>query len=157
MTIYRDTLTVPKPIFGIDSEKKPLTLDGFKIERSSFERKEEEVENIPMDFAPYNNNNVVAIMRKMNYLPGMNLRKTVKEATAQVLIIPIATPPFGLGYKPTDDDLLEIDVRRMAHAKAKAKGLPYPSQHDKEETRLSQNENVQRSSFEKSECQRLCS
>ena len=30
VTIYGDTLTVPKPIFGIDSEKEPLTLDGFE-------------------------------------------------------------------------------------------------------------------------------
>nr|POF10225.1 hypothetical protein CFP56_14162 [Quercus suber] len=62
----------------------------------------------------------------MNYLLGMNLGKTVKKATAQVPIIPTATSPFGLGYKPIDDDLLEIKVRRMAHAKAKAKGLPCP-------------------------------
>ena len=41
-------------------------------------------------------------------------------------MIPTATPPFGLGYKPTDDDLLEMEVRRMARAKAKAKGLPCP-------------------------------
>ena len=44
VTIYGDTLTVPKPIFGIDFEKEPLTLDGFEIERPSFERREEEVE-----------------------------------------------------------------------------------------------------------------
>ena len=30
ITIYGDTLTIPKPIFGIDSEKEPLTLDGFE-------------------------------------------------------------------------------------------------------------------------------
>ena len=65
-----------------------------------------------MDFAPYSNNNVVAMMKRMNYLLGMNLRKTIKKPTAQDPIIPIATPPFGLGYKPTNDDLLE--VRRMA-------------------------------------------
>ena len=65
-------------------------------------------------------------MRRMNYLPGMNLVKTVKKAIAQVLIILTATLPFGLGYKPTDDDLLEMKVKRMAHAKAKAKRLPCP-------------------------------
>ena len=32
VTIYGDTSTVPKPIYGIDSEKEPLTLDGFEIE-----------------------------------------------------------------------------------------------------------------------------
>ena len=32
VTIYVDTLIVPKPIYGIDSEKEPLTLDGFEIE-----------------------------------------------------------------------------------------------------------------------------
>ena len=65
-------------------------------------------------------------MRRMNYLPGMNLVKTVKKVTTQVSIIPTATPPFELGYKPTDDDLLAMEVRRMARAKAKAKRLPCP-------------------------------
>ena len=41
-------------------------------------------------------------------------------------MIPTATPLFGLGYKPTNDDLLEMEVRKMAQAKAKAKGLPCP-------------------------------
>ena len=115
VTIYGDTLTVPKPIFGIDFEKEPLTL-----------RKEEEMEKIPMDFAPYGNYNVVAMMRKMNYLPGMNLGRTVKKSTIQVLMIPTATPLFKLGYKPTDNDLLEMEVRKTARAKAKSKGLPCP-------------------------------
>ena len=66
MSIYRDTLTVPKPIYGIDSEKELLTLDGFEIERPGFQKKEEEVEKIPIDFAPYGNNNVVAMIRRMN-------------------------------------------------------------------------------------------
>ena len=126
MTIYGDTLTVPKPIFGIDSEKEPLSLDGFEIERPSFERREEEVEKIPIDFATYGNNNVVAMMRRMNYLLGMNLGRIVKKPIVQVPMIPIVTPPFGLGYKPTDDDLLEMEVRKMTRAKAKAKGLPCP-------------------------------
>ena len=126
VTTYSDTLTIPKSIFGIDSENEPLTLDGFEIEKPGFGRREEDVEKIPIDFAPYNNNNVVAIMRRMNYLPGMNLGKTVKKAIAQVPIIPIATLPFGLGYKPTDDDLLKMEVRRMVHAKAKGKGFPCP-------------------------------
>jgi len=81
-------------------------LDGF-------ERREEEVERIPMDFAPYNNNNVVAMMKRMNYLLGMNLGKTVKKPTVQDPIIPTAIPPFGLGYESTNDDLLEMEVRRM--------------------------------------------
>ena len=50
----------------------------------------------------------------------------MKKPTIQVPMIPTSTPPFGLGYKPTDDDLLEMEVKRMAHAKAKAKGLPCP-------------------------------
>ena len=79
-----------------------------------------------MDFAPYSNNNVVAMMKRMNYLLGMNLGKTVKKSIVQDPIIPTTTPPFGLGYKPTDDDLLEMEMRRMARAKAKAKGLPCP-------------------------------
>ena len=91
VTIYGDTLTVPKPIFGINSEKEPLTLDGFETEKLGFGRREEEVKRILMDFAPYSNNNVMAMMRKMNYLLGMNSGKIVKEATTQVPIIPTAT------------------------------------------------------------------
>ena len=86
----------------------------------------QEVEKILMEFTPYSNNNVLAVMRRMNYLPGMNLGKIEKKPTIQDPIIPTATPPFGLGYKPTDDDLLEMKVRKMAPAKAKAKGLPCP-------------------------------
>ena len=74
-------MTVPKPIFGIDFEKEPLTLDGFEIKKPTFERREEEVEKIPMDFAPYSNNNVVAMMRRMNFLLGMNLGRTMKKPT----------------------------------------------------------------------------
>jgi len=114
VTIYGDTLTVPKPIFGIDSEKESLTLNGFGIEKPSFKIREEEVEKIPMDFAPYSNNNVVAIMRRMNYLLGMNLGRTMKKPTIQIPMIPTATPPFGLSYKPTNYNLLEMEVRKMA-------------------------------------------
>ena len=103
-------------------------MDGFEIERLGFERREEEVEKIPMDFAPYSNNNVVAMMRRMNYLSGMNLRRIVKKPTVQVPTIPTTRPPFGLGYNPIDDDLLEMEVRKMAHAKAKAKGNPCPTE-----------------------------
>jgi len=124
VTIYRDTLTVPKPIYGINSEKEPLTLDNFEIKRLGFEKREEEFENIPMDFAPYGNNNVLAMMRRMNYLLGMNLGRAIKKPTIQDLVIPIVTPPFGLRYEPTDDDLLEMEVRKMAQANAKAKRLP---------------------------------
>ena len=99
---------------------------ALRLRSLVLKKKEEEVVNIPMDFAPYSNNNMVAMMRRMNYLPRMNLGKTVKKPIVQDLMIPTTTPPFGLGYKPTDDDLLEMEVRRMAQAKAKTKGLPCP-------------------------------
>ena len=41
VTMYGDTLTVPKPIFGINFEKQPLTLDGFEIKKLGFRRREE--------------------------------------------------------------------------------------------------------------------
>ena len=43
-------------------------------------------------------------------------------------MIPTTTPPFRLGSKPTDDNLLEMEIRKMARAKAKAKGLPCPTE-----------------------------
>ena len=65
----------------------------------------------------------------MNYHPGMNLGRTMKKPIVQDPIIPAATPPFRLGYKPTDDDLLEMQMRKMDRAKAKVKGLPCPPKH----------------------------
>ena len=56
-------------------------MDDFEIEKPGFERREE-VEKILMDFAPYNNNNVVVMMRKMNYLSEMKLGNIVKKTTA---------------------------------------------------------------------------
>ena len=126
VTIYGDTLTMPKPVYGIDSEKKPLTLDGFEIERPSFEKRKDEVKKILMDFIPYGNNNAVVMMRRINYFLDINLGKVVKKPTIQDLAIPTATPPFTLSYKPTDDNFLEMEMRKMVRAKAKAKGLPCP-------------------------------
>ena len=57
------------------------TLNGFGIESPGLERREEEVEKILMDFTPSSNNNGVSMMRRMNYLPGMNLGRTVKKPT----------------------------------------------------------------------------
>ena len=101
-------------------------MDEFEIEKPGFERRGEEVEKIPTEFASYDNDNVVAMMRRMIYLLGMKLGKTMKKLNAEVPIIPTITLPFGLAYKPTDDDLLEMEVRRMAYAKAKAKSLGTP-------------------------------
>ena len=44
----------------------------------------------------------------------MNLGKVVKKPTVQDLAINTTIPPFRLGYKPIDDDLLEMEVRKMA-------------------------------------------
>ena len=80
-----------------------------------------------MDFNPYGNNNVVAIVRKMSFFfffLGMSLGKTMKEAVVRVPTIPTTIPPFGLGYKPMNEDLLEMELKKMARAKAMAKGFP---------------------------------
>ena len=103
-----------------------MTLDGFEIEKPVFERMAEEVEKIPTNFDPYGNNNVVAMMRKKSYFPGMSLQKTIKGLVVKSPTIVTATPPFRLGYKPIDEDLLEMELKKMARAKAKAKGLPSP-------------------------------
>ena len=80
-----------------------------------------------MDFDPYGNNNVVAIVRKMSFFfffLGMSLGKTMKEAVVRVPTIPTTIPPFRLGYKPMNEDLLEMELKKTARAKAKAKGFP---------------------------------
>ena len=37
----------------------------------------------------------------------------MKKPTVQDLVISTATPSFGLGYEPTNDDLLDMEVRKM--------------------------------------------
>ena len=83
------------------------------------------MEKISMNFTPYGNNNVVVMMRGMNYLSGMNLGRTMKKPAVQVPIIPTTTPPFRLGYKPTNDDLLEMEVRKMAQAWKRSFGIRF--------------------------------
>ena len=43
------------------------------------------------------------------------------------LKIVVATPPFGLGQETKNDDLWKIELKKMACANAKAKGLPSQS------------------------------
>ena len=90
MTIYGDTLTVPKPIYGIDSEKELLTLDSFKIERLGFEKREEGVEKILMEYAPYGNNNVVAMMM-MTVAPIVT---TTIEVMIALIVVMIGVNPL---------------------------------------------------------------
>lgn len=103
---------------------EPVTLDGFEIKKLYFKRVAAEVEKISMDFDPYSNNNVVTIIRRMSYFPGTSQRKTMKGAAVRAPTIATATLPFGLGYRPTDEDLLEMELKKTAHAKAKANGFP---------------------------------
>ena len=56
----------------------------------------------------------------------MSQGKTMKGATVKAPTIATATLPFGLGYRPTDEDLLEMELKKTACAKAKAKGFPSP-------------------------------
>ena len=58
-----------------------MTLDSFEIKRPSFEKREQEVEKMLMDFALYGNNNVVVMMKRMNYLSRMNLGRAIKMLT----------------------------------------------------------------------------
>ena len=60
-----------------------------------------------------------------------SLGKTIKGLAVKSPTIVTATPPFGLGHKPTDEDLLKMELNKMACAKAKAKRLPSPPEPSK--------------------------
>jgi len=112
-------------VHGIQVEED-LALSGFDIEEvQAISWLEENIEEcFPMDFDPYNNDKVVSMMRKMDYFPGLGLGRNnqgLPNFTSYVTTI----PPFGLGYKPTDEDLLEEGLKKIAHSKAKVKGLSY--------------------------------
>ena len=110
---------------GIQVEED-LALSGFDIEEvQAISWLEEAIEEcFPMDFDPYSNDKVVSMKRKMDYFPGLGLGRNnqgLPNFTSYVTTI----PPFGLGYKPTDEDLLEEGLKKIAHSKAKVKGLSY--------------------------------
>lgn len=111
---------VAKPVHGILIEEGLLTLAGFEIEKTHMAKENETTEKFPLDFDPYSSPNVVAMMRNMNYFPRMGLGRS-KRGPKSFPKLSMAIPLFGLGYEPTDEDMLEIEVGKMA----KAKGLPY--------------------------------
>lgn len=81
-------------------------------------------EKFPLDFDPYSSPNVFAMMRNMNNFPGIGLGRS-KRGPKSFPKLSMAIPPFGLGYEPTNEDMLEIEVEKMAKNKAKAEVLPY--------------------------------
>ena len=77
-----------------------------------------------MDFDPYSNVQVIAMMKKMKYFPRMGLGRHNQG----VHVFPhfsTSIPTFGLGYKPTNNELLENDSKKTTRAKAKAQGLSF--------------------------------
>ena len=126
ITIFGDSQDNTRPIHGIQEEKSELFLSGLHLEEvlAIFWIKEETRECFPMDFDPYSHVQVIAMMKKMKYFPGMGLG----GHNNGVHVFPhfsTSIPPFGLGYKPTNDELLENDSNKTARAKAKAQGLSF--------------------------------
>ena len=126
ITIFGDSQDNIGPIHGIQEEKSELFLSGFELEEVPAISwiKEETRECFPMDFDPYSNVQVIAMMKKMKYFPGMGLGRRNKGVHA-FPHFSTSIPPFGLGYKPTNDELLENDSNKIARAKAKAQGLSF--------------------------------
>ncbi|KAK4595542.1 hypothetical protein RGQ29_013855 [Quercus rubra] len=126
ITIFGDIQDNIGPIHGIQEEKSELFLSGFELEEVPAISwiKEETRECLPIDFDPYSNVQVIAMMKKMKYFPGMGLGRRNKGVHA-FPHFSTSIPPFGLGYKPTNDELLENDSNKTARAKAKAQGLSF--------------------------------
>ena len=99
---------------------------GFDIEEvQAISWSKEAIEEFfPMDFDPYSNDKVVSMMRKMDYFPSLGLGRNNQGLLNFTSHAP-TIPPFGLGYKPTNEDLLEEGLKKIACSKAKVKGLSY--------------------------------
>ena len=125
ITIHGDKFDTQGLVHGIQVEED-LALSGFDIEEvQAISWSEEAIEEFfPMDFDPYSNDKVVSMMRKMDYFPGLGLGRN-NQGLLNFTSHATTIPPFGLGYKPTDEDLLEEGLKKIARSKAKVKGLSY--------------------------------
>ncbi|GMY09100.1 serine/threonine-protein kinase ATM-like [Fagus crenata] len=100
-----------------------LVLSGFDFEEvHTLVSTTKTPEFFPVYYAPYSNDKVVTMIRGMGYFPGMVLGRK-DQGMAEFQDYPKAIPTFGLGYKPTEEDLLQKKERVLARIEAQNKDL----------------------------------
>ena len=127
VTVHGDTQIIPSkgPVLEIEPVDGDLVLSGFDFEEvHTLVLATETPEFFPIYYDPYSNDKVVTMIRGMGYFPGMGLGRK-DQGIAEFQDYPKAIPTFGLGYKPTEEELLQKKERFLARIEAQNKGLPF--------------------------------
>ncbi|GMY21051.1 Retrovirus-related Pol polyprotein from transposon 17.6 [Fagus crenata] len=127
VTVHGDTQITPSkgPVLEIEPVDGDLVLSGFDFEEvHTLVLATETPEFFPIYYDPYSNDKVVTMIRGMGYFPGMGLGRK-DQGIAEFQDYPKAIPTFGLGYKPTEEELLQKKERFLARIEAQNKGLPF--------------------------------
>uniref|UniRef100_A0A2N9HKR9 Uncharacterized protein n=1 Tax=Fagus sylvatica TaxID=28930 RepID=A0A2N9HKR9_FAGSY len=127
VTVHGDTQITPSkgPVLEIEPVDGDLVLSGFDFEEvHALVLATETPEFFPIYYDPYSNDKVVTMIRGMGYFPGMGLGRK-DQGIAEFQDYPKAIPTFGLGYKPTEEELLQKKERFLARIEAQNKGLPF--------------------------------
>src|SRR6187397_2493467 len=74
----------------------------------------EEEEKCHLDFDPYSNTNINAILKKQGHFPGMTLRLKKKMVESWGHPGALKKDTFGLGFKPTKEDLKQALLKMKA-------------------------------------------
>ncbi|KAJ4838762.1 hypothetical protein Tsubulata_007795 [Turnera subulata] len=110
VTIRGGALDLPaKQVHELDEDKE-ISLSGFVFEEVNTQTWGlEHQENFPLYYDPFSNTRIMGIMKKMDFLPFMGLGRH-QQWIIEPPLIPTIIPSFGLGYKPTPEDIKRMEA-----------------------------------------------
>ena len=83
----------------------------------------EQDERTPLDFDPYSNTLVNALLKKQGHFPGMTLGRKKKAAPQMGLPKPCKEDTFGVGYTPTPEEEAKVKSQARARRQVRKQGL----------------------------------
>ncbi|XP_077232414.1 uncharacterized protein LOC143869738 [Tasmannia lanceolata] len=100
-----------------------VSLTGFSLEVSVISMKEAMGEEV--FFLTSTNSNVVRMIRKQGYIPGAGLGK-YHQGPTEWPVLRTFNGLFGLGYKPTEQEVKEMKRYMLKWAECRRRGLELP-------------------------------
>ena len=81
-------------------------------------------ELVGLCFDLYANMAVANMMKRMNYFPGLSLGRN-QQGLSEFPTYPTTTPPFGLDYVLTEENIEDQKVKAMERALIRAQGKAF--------------------------------
>ena len=113
-----------KPVLEIQPEPSNIPLSSFTFDSVQMISGEPGKEFVGLCFDSYANVAVANMLKKMNYFPGLGLGRN-QQGLSKFPTYLTATPPFGLGYVPTEEDIEDQKVKARERALTWAQGRTF--------------------------------